>query len=138
MGIVGAKGGSQATGSMTSQYSGVTRPTIGETTISSKEAARIKDEVCSELRKMFLGIAQFETDSASLNRGAESGRPRTAAATTTDFSGQSRHSRPEAIAGSEVSVASTHPNNGAEESQNSFSRMMTAGAGQSAQTFANV
>ena len=45
----------------------------------------------------------------------------------------------QAIAGSEVSVASTRSNNGTGENQNSFPRMMTgAGAMNSAQTFANV
>ena len=87
---------------------------------------------------MFPSIAQFEADSAPLNRGAESGQTRTAALTAQDFSGYSRHSRPEAIAGSEVFVASTHPNNGAEESQNCFSRLVSTGAGNTAQTFANV
>ena len=138
VGIAGAKGGSQTTSSMTSQNSGVTRPTIGETTISSNEAARIKDEVRSELRKMFLGIAQFEMDSTSLNREAEFSQPETTAATALDFSGQSRHSRPEAIAGLEMYVVTTHPNNEAEESQNSFSQLISTGAGDSAQTFANV
>ena len=112
MGISGAMGGSQATSSRTSPHSGVTGPTIGETTISSTEADKIQDEVRSELRKMFPGIAQFEADSAPLNRGAESSLSGTAAVTAQNFSGESRHSRPEAIAGSEVSVASTQPNNG--------------------------
>ena len=50
-----------------------------------------------------------------------------------------QNSAPMAIAGSEVSVASTRSNAGAGENQNSFSRMMTsAGAVNSAQTFANV
>ena len=122
----------------TSQNSGISRPTIGSTTISSGEAARIQYEVRSELRKMFPGIAQFEADSTPLNRGVESDQPETAAVTAVNVSGQSRHSRPEAIAGSEVSVASTHPNNGVEESQNSFTRLTNTGAGKSAQTFANV
>ena len=50
-----------------------------------------------------------------------------------------QNSTPIAIAGSEVSVASTQSNVGAGENQNSFSRMMTStGAVNSAQTFANV
>ena len=50
-----------------------------------------------------------------------------------------QNSVPMAIAGSEVSVVSTRSNAGVGENQNSFSRMMTsAGAVNSAQTFANV
>ena len=113
----------------TSQFSGATRPTIGETTISSSEAAKIRDEVRSELRKMFPGIAQFEDDSVSLNRGAESNPTGTSAVTATMMDKQSRNTRPQAIAGSEVSMASTQPTNGVEENHNSFSRLMSTGAG---------
>ena len=135
VGITGTSGESQMTSMKTSQSSGVSRPTIGETTVSTGEAAQIQYEVRSQLRKMFPGIAQFQQDSALLNRGPESGQPETAAEDTMSFT---RPSRPEAIAGSEVSVASTQPNNGSGENQNSFSRMMSTGAGNTAQTFANV
>ena len=124
-GVPMAKGVSGASSSATSQYSGVNRPTIGSTTMSSGEAAKIRDEVRSELRKMFPGIAQFEDQQAG-----------TSAATAKDD--LFRPSRPEAIAGSEVSMASTHSKSGVGENHNSFSRMMSSGAEQTAQTFANV
>ena len=119
-GVSDAVGGQQKTSSMTSQISGVSRPTIGSTTISSTEAAKIRDEVRSELRKMFPGIAQFEAAAA-----VESER-------------REEPSVPQAIAGSEVSVASTRPNNGSGENQNSFERMMSSGPEPTGQTFANV
>ena len=119
-GVSDAAGEQQRTGSMMSQSSEVSRPTIGTTTISTGEAERIQLEVRSELRKMFPGIAQFEAAAA-----VESER-------------REEPSRPQAIAGSEVSVASTRPNNGSGENQNSFSRMMSSGAKSTAQTFANV
>ena len=139
-GTMGAKVDEEQTTSHTTyQESGVSRPTIGETTISSKQAEIIRDEVRSTLRKVFPGIAQFGTHSASLNRGSESGHSGTTSAAVINLSGHSQRSVPEAIAGSEVSVASTQSNNGTGENQNSFARMMAStGAANPAQTFANV
>ena len=62
MGIVDAEGKEQMTSGSTSGSSGVSGPTIGTTTIASSEAAEIRDAVCSELRKLFPGIARFETE----------------------------------------------------------------------------
>ena len=113
-------GEQQLTSSMTSRSSEVSRPTIGDTTISTGEAERIQLEVRSELRKMFPGIAQFEEAAA-----VESER-------------REEPSRPEAIAGSEVSVTSIPSKSGGGESHNSFSRMMSSGPELTGQTFANV
>ena len=73
----------------TYQDSGVSRHTIGETMISSEQAEIIRDEVRSTLRKVFLGIAQFGTHSASLNRGSELGHSGTTSAAVIDLSGHS-------------------------------------------------
>ena len=45
----------------TSEFSGFSRSTIGETTISSEQAEMIRDEVRSALRNIFPGIAQTGT-----------------------------------------------------------------------------
>ena len=119
MGIMDAEREERMTGGSTSESSGVSGPTIGTTTIASSEAAEIRDAVRSELRKMFPGIARFETESVHLNRGAEPGYSKSAVATVGSFSAQSR---PEAIAGSEISVASTRSNNGPGENQNSLNQ----------------
>ena len=88
--VIGAKvDEEQTTSHTTSQDSGVIRPTIGETTISSEQAEIIRDEVCSTLRKVFPGIAQIGTYSSPLNRGSESGQPGTKTATVIDLSGSS-------------------------------------------------
>ena len=119
-GVSNAMGGQQRTSSMMSQSSEVNRPTIGTTTVSTGEAERIRFEVRSELQKMFPGIAQFE------------------AAATKESERREEPSRPEAIAGSEVSVASIPPKSGSGESHNSFSRMMSSGPESTGQTFSNV
>ena len=112
-------GGQQATSSRMFQSSEVSRPTIGTTTVSSSEAEKIRDEVRSELRRMFPGIAQFEAAAAEGEKREEP-------------------SRPEAIAGSEVSMASSHSKSGVGESHNSFSRLMSSGPEPTGQTFSNV
>ena len=110
--------------STTHQHSGVSRPTIGETTISPTQEEAIRDEVRSTLRKIFPGIGQTI------------GQPGMSAV---DLTGEPQHSVPVAIAGSEVLVASTRPNNGAGENPNSFSRLMASTrAANPAQTFAHV
>ena len=103
----------------TSQYSGTHRSTIGDTTISTAEAATIRREVRGALQQAFPGI-QFSTGQPSENF---------------DQSGSETQSVPVAIAGSDVSVASTQAPNRAEESK--FSRMMSgAGTVVPTQTFA--
>ena len=99
----------------------------------------IRDEVHSALRNIFPGIAQIGTYSVSFNRGSETGHPGTTSATVIDLSGHSQRPEPEAIAGSEVSVASTQSNNETGENPNSFARMMrSTRAVNPTQTFANV
>ena len=105
-----------------SQTSGSNRATIGETTISTSEAAMIRKEVQSAIRQAFPGI-NFSTGQTQ--------------AEVIDLAGSTALSAPLAIAGSEVSIASTQPNNGTEESKTSFSQMMSGrGTVTSAQTFA--
>ena len=120
IGVSDVKGKTQTTGSDMSQLSAVSRPTIGTTTVSTGEAERIRFEVRSELQKMFPGISQFET-AAAINEDR-----------------QEEPSRPEAIAGSEVSMASTHSKSGVGENHNSFPRMMSSGPESTGQTFSNV
>ena len=96
-----------------SQISGTNRSTIGDTTIDTAEAAMIRREVRSAIQQAFPGIA-FST-----------GQP---IAEVIDLSGSAAHSAPLAIAGSDVSVASTRSNNGAGESKTSFSQLVS-GAG---------
>ena len=74
----------------TYQGSGVSRPTIGEMTISSKQAERIRDEVHSALREVFPGIAQTGTHSVPFNRGSETSHPGTTSAAVIDLSGHSQ------------------------------------------------
>ena len=62
--------------------------TIGTTTVSPTEAAQIRDEVRSQLRNMFPGIAQFQLESAPLNRGAVSTGMGTSAESANSFSFQ--------------------------------------------------
>ena len=105
-----------------SQTSGTNRSTIGDTTIDTVEAAMIRREVQSAIWQAFPGIA-FST-----------GQP---TAEVIDLSGSAAHSAPLAIAGSDVSVASTRSNNGAGESKTSFSQLVSgAGIVAPAQTFA--
>ena len=108
----------------TYQGSGVSRPTIGETTISSKQAERIQGEVHSALQEVFPGIAQTGTHSVPFNRGSETGHLGTTSAAVIDLSGHSQRPELEAIAGSEVSMANTESRNETGEKQNSFARMM--------------
>ena len=107
-------------GQVASQSSGANRPTIGETTIFTAEAENIRREVRDALRQAFPGI-QFST-----------GMP----AEKSDQTGSVAQSAPQAIAGSEVSVASTQSNR-TEENGQKFSQMMSgAGTVVPAQTFA--
>ena len=113
-----------------SQLSGTSRSTIGNTFIPPEERARIREEVQAVIHQTFLGIRM------STVHNSEPGKSDVQTVNTTN---PGQNSVPIAIAGSEVSVASTRSNVGTGKNQNSFSRMMTsAGAVNSAQTFANV
>ena len=105
-----------------SQTSGTNRSTIGNTTISTAEAMMIRKEVRSAIQQAFPGI------------NFSAGQP---TAEIVDLTGSATHSAPLAIAGSDVSVASTRSNNGAGESKTSFSQLVSgAGTVAPAQTFA--
>ena len=107
---------------ISSQISGSNRATIGETTISTAEAAMIRDEVQKAVRHAFPGI-KHSTGQAS--------------AEVIDLAGSTALSAPLAIAGSEVSVASTQPHNGTEGNKTSFSKLVSGRETvNSAQTFA--
>ena len=113
-----------------SQLSGTSRSTIGNTFIPPKERARIREEVRAVIHQTFPGI-QLST--------VHNSEPRKSGVQPVNMTNLGQNSAPMAIARSEVSVASTRSNARAGENQNSFSRMMTsAGAVNSAQTFANV
>ena len=113
-----------------SQFSGTNRSTIGNTFIPQDEREKIRAEVQAVMRQTFPGIQM------STVHNSERGN---SAAPSTNVINPGQNSAPIAIAGSEVSVASTQSNVGAGENQNSFTRMMTStGAVNSAQTFANV
>ena len=104
--------------------SGANRPTIGSTTISSAQAEIIKKEVRNTIQKVFPGI-NLSTDRPvfpSMGSGANDiGKPDSE---VIDLSGSTAHSAPLAIAGSDVSMASTLSKLGNGESNTSFSRMM--------------
>ena len=85
------------------QSSGTNRSTIGHTFIPSEERARIHDEVAAVMRQNFPGIH------LSTIHNSEPGKSSAYAVNMTD-SGQ--NSAPMAIAGSEVSVASTSNDRG--------------------------
>ena len=89
-----------------SQNSDTNRFTIGDMTIATVEASMIRKEVRSAIQQAFPGI-HFST-----------GQP---TAEVIDLTGSAAHFAPLAIAGSDVSVASTRSNNGAGESKTSFS-----------------
>ena len=113
-----------------SQSSGTNRSTIGNTFIPQEERARIRKEVQAVMHQTFPGIQ------LSTVHNSELGKSDVPSANVTN---PGQNSVPMAIAGSEVSVASTQSNVGAGENQNSLTRMMTStGAVNSAQTFANV
>ena len=115
----GADDGATEMSPAASQYSGTHRSTIGATTISTAEAATIRREVRGALQQAFPGIS-FST-----------GQP----AENIDQTGSEAQSAPVAIAGSDVSIASTQPQNRGEEGK--FSRMMSdAGTVVPTQTFA--
>ena len=104
---------------------------------SKLKESRVKYTV--RCKKSSLGIAQTGTHSVPFNRGSETGHPGTTSAAVIDLSGHSQRPKLEAIAGSEVSVASTQSKNETGENQNSFARMMrSTGAVNPGQTFANV
>ena len=110
--------------STTISTSSANRPTIGQTSVSTTEQAQIREEVRSELRKLFPGI-----------RHSALQQPETV---EQKFPELAQPLEPIAIAGSEVSVANTQPGNEAVGEQSAFSRMMqNAGAGPSA-PFPNV
>ena len=121
----------------TGQSSGANRHTIGSTTISSSEAEIIKKEVRDIVQKAFPGINVNTAHPVPPNRRSgvsDTGKPSSG---VIDLAGSMAHSAPLAIAGSEVSVASTLSNSGQGESNTSFSRIMSgSGAVTSAQTFA--
>ena len=103
------------------QTSGANRPTTGDTIISSRQAVVIHKEVRNTMKKVSPGIHLSKAQPASPNMGSgqiESGKP---SSSVIDLSGSSHTSAPLAIAGSDVSVASTSSNIGQEG--NAFSRM---------------
>ena len=82
----------------------------------------IRREVKSAIQQAFPGI------------NSSTGQPQ---AEEIDLIGSTAHSAPLAIAGSDVSIASTRSNNGTGENKTSFSQMMSgAGTITPAQTFA--
>ena len=110
-------------GGSAKQTSGANKPTMGEATISSKEAEIIREEVRSTMRKVFprinLSTAQRAFPVVESGRN-ETGKPE---ASVIDLLGSTQKSVPLAIAGSDVSVASTSSNLGQERNA-SFSRML--------------
>ena len=92
-----------------SHVGGSNRATIGETTISTAEAATIRKEVQNAMRQAFPGI-HFSTGQAQPE--------------VFNFPKSPAPSVPLAIAGSEVSLASTQSNDRTGENQNSLERMM--------------
>ena len=111
--------------STTISTSSANRPTIGQTSVSTTEQAQIREEVRSELRKLFPGI-----------RHSALQQPETV---EQKFPELAQPLEPIAIAGSEVSVADSQPKTGAVDGQSAFSRMMSGkGAGPSTQSFPNV
>ena len=121
----------------TEESSGANGPTIGSTTISSVEAETIKKEVRDCVQQVFRGInlSTHHTEYPNMRFGKDgSGKPN---AKVIDLSGSTAHFVPLAIAGSDVSVASTLSKTGHGESNTSFSRIMSGSeAITSAQTFA--
>ena len=107
-----------------SQSSGTNRSTIGNTFIPHEERARIRKEVQAVMHQTFPGIQLSTVHNSELGKSD---------APSAKVANPGQNSVPIAIAGSEVSVASTRSNVGAGENQHSFSRMMTsAGAANSA------
>ena len=92
-----------ATAESTDQFSGTNRSTIGNTYIPPEEEKKIRDDVRAVMHQRFPGI-QFSTihNSGSGKSGAQSA----------DMADSVQNSAPMAIAGSEVSVASTSENRG--------------------------
>ena len=94
-----------------SQLSGTSRSTIGNTFIPPEERARIREEVQAVIHQTFPGIRM------STVHNSEPGKSDVQTVNTTN---PGQNSVPIAIAGSEVSVASTRSKAGAGENQNSF------------------
>ena len=123
----------------TGRTSGTIRPTIGSTTISTKQAEIIKKEVRDCVQQVFLGIKLSTNHPVSPNMGFGKNGSRKPNAEVIDLTGSTAHSAPLAIAGSDVSVASTQSKIEQGENKTSFSQMMSgSGTVTSAQTFATV
>ena len=109
---------------------------MGSTTISTEQVEIIKKEVQDCVQQVFPGI-KLSTDqpvSPNMRFGKNgSGKPN---AEVIDLTGSTAHSAPLAIAGSDVSVASTQSKTGQGENTTSFSQMVSgSGIVTSAQTF---
>ena len=100
---MGQRSAKKDTMEFSDQSSGTNRSTIGHTFIPPEERARIHDEVAAVMRQNFPGIH------LSTVHNSEPGKSGAYAVNMTD-SGQ--NSAPIAIAGSEVSVASTSNDRG--------------------------
>ena len=112
-------------------------PLLGARQIATERAEIIKKEVRDCVHQVFPGI-KLSTDhpvSPNMRFGKNGfGKPN---AEVIDITRSAAHSAPLAIAGSDVSVASTQSKTGQGENKTSFSQMMSSsGAVTSAQTFA--
>ena len=85
------------------QFSGTKMSTIGNTFIPPEEETRIRDEVRAVMHQNFPGI-HFST--------VHNSEPGKSGAHSVDMTNSGQNSAPMAIAGSEVSVASTANNRG--------------------------
>ena len=100
---VGQQATEEETMESNDQLSGTNRSTIGNTFIPPEERARIRDEVRAVMHQNFPGI-QFST--------VHNSEPGKSGAHSVDMTNSGQNSAPMAIAGSEVSVASTANNRG--------------------------
>ena len=97
------------------QSSGANKPTIGDTTISLHQAKVIQEEVRSTMHKIFPGInlSTARPRSPVMEYGRnESGKPEALIINLAEYV---QKSAPMAIAGSDISIASTSSNIGREE-----------------------
>ena len=137
--IFGVQPSDKKSTDVTSRVSGSTKSTIGSTTISTEEAEIIKREVRDVVQRVFLGINLSTDHPVSPNMGYGMNELEKPNAEVIDLAGSTAHCAPQAIAGSDVSIASTRSNTRHGENKNSFSQMMSgSGTVTSAQTFAIV
>ena len=96
--------------------------TIGSTTISTEEIEIIKREVRDVFQRVFPRINLNTDQPVSTNMGYGMNELEKPNAEVIDLAGSTAHSAPQAIAGSDVSIASTRSNTGQGETKFPFHR----------------